>query len=148
MKKKYVVLFSVLFLSTVAFQKCLTDPQKKIKNNIINTGNELNESFRKIGWIKDNKYRAVIFIITDDECKNSSLIEIEDRIKFEAYKHLQKELNPAFNRNASNQIKILADNFGKVIQTNQMCTDGKIYFYDLEKNDLKADFEKLKNLKQ
>ncbi len=137
----------MLFLLTFCVQNCVTDSRKKTENNNTNGLNGINESFRKTGWITDNKYRAVIFIITIDECKNSSLSEIEERIKFEAYKNLQKELSPAFNRNASNQIKYLADNFGKVIKAEKECVDGNIYFYDIDKQDLKSDFEKIKNLK-
>ena len=137
-------MFSLLICS---IQNCLTDSQKKPKINNGNGENGLNESFRKTGWITESKYRAVIFVITVDECKNSSLSEIEERIRFEAYKNLQKELSPSFNRNAINQIKYLADNYGKMITADKECVDGNIYFYDLEKSDLKTDFEKIKNLK-
>ena len=137
---------SVLILLIFLIQSCLTDSTKKtdIKNG---SQNGFNETFRKTGWITESKYRAVIFIITDDECKNSSVAEIEEKIKFESFKNLQKELNPAFNRNVSAQIKILADNFGKIIKVERECEEGNIYFFDLEKKDLKSDFEKIKNLK-
>jgi len=125
----------------------MTESKKNPLENSLIGLNGLNESFRKTGWISESKYRAVVFIITDDECKNSSNPEIEERIRFEAYKNLQKELNPAFNRNASNQIKILADTYGKMVQTTKECATGNVYFYDLEKKDLKSDFEKIKNLK-
>jgi len=145
--KRYFVCFFMLFLLAFSLQSCLTDAQKKPKDSNTNGQSGINESFRKTGWIAENKYRAVIFIITIDECKNSSLAEIEEKIKFEAYKNLQKDLSPSFNRNATNQIKYLADNFGKVIKAEKECVDGNIYFYDLEKPDLKSDFEKIKNLK-
>jgi len=136
-----------MFILTLSMYNCLTDSQKKIKNNNKNGGNGFNESFRQTGWISDKKYRAVVFILTDEESKNSSAAEIEERIKFEAYKNLQKELNPSFNRNASNQIKNLADNFGKMIKTKKVSADSNMYFYDIEKNELKTDFDEIKNLK-
>lgn len=128
-------------------QNCLTDSQKKPENNITNGEKGLNESFRKTGWITENKYRAVIFVISADECKSSSLSDIEEKIKLEAYKNLQKELNPSFNRNAVIQIKYLADNYGRMMTSDKECVDGNIYYYDLEKFDLKKDFDKIKNLK-
>jgi len=145
-KKKYLMSSFVLILLIFMIQSCLTDSTKK---TVIKNGNQngYNESFRKTGWITESKYRAMIFIITDDECKNSSPAEIEEKIKFESFKNLQKELNPTFNRNVSPQIKNLADNFGKIIKIEKECVEGNIYFFDLEKKDLKSDFEKIKNLK-
>jgi hypothetical protein len=137
----------MLFLIIFFLQNCLTDSQKKPKNNNTNGEKGINESFRKTGWITATKYRAVIFIMTADECKNSSLSEIEERIRLEAYKNLQKELSPSYNRNAVNQIKYLADNYGKMMTSDKECVDGNIYYYDLDKPDLRLDFERVKNLK-
>ena len=147
MSRRYVVPFFMLFLMIFFLQNCLTDSQKKPGNNNTNGEKTINESFRKTGWITETKYRAVIFVLTADECKNSSLSEIEERIRLEAYKNLQKELSPSYNRNAVNQIKYLADNYGKMMTSDKECVDGNIYYYDLEKSDLKTDFEKIKNLK-
>lgn len=146
MNKKFTILFLILLVLSSVIHNCKSDPSKKTET--LNTNNNgYNESFRKTGWINETKYRAVIYIITNDECKKSSLAEIEEKIKFEAYKNLQNELNPSFNRNASIQIKALADNSGKMIKIEKDCTESNIYFYDIEKNDLKSDFEKIKNLK-
>jgi len=152
MKKKYVILSFALIMLIFSIQNCLTDSSEKKETKIETknenkNGNGYNESFRKTGWITESKYRSVIFIITDDECRNSSPGEIEEKIKFESYKNLQKELNPAYNRNASTQIKSLTDNFGKIVKVDKECVEGNIYFYDLEKKDLKSDFQKIKNLK-
>ena len=146
MKKKYVMSFLALILLIFSIQNCSTKPVKKAENNNSNQ-NGYNESFRKIGWIAENQYRSVIFIITEDECRNSSEAELREKIQFESYKNLQKELNPAFNRNASIQIKNLIENSGKLIKTNEECRETNIFFFDIEKRDLKADFEKIKNLK-
>lgn len=143
MYKRYTTVF-IIFLLSLSSQNCLKNSTKKTQKP---EENGFNESFRKTGWITENRYRAIVFIITDDECKNSSPAEIEEKIRFEAYKNLQKDLNPSYNRNASIQIKNLADSSGKVIKQDKDCIEGNIYFYDLEKNDLKAEFEKIKNIK-
>lgn len=147
MGKKYVIYFCILTAALFTIQNCKTDPKKISGNGNTGTGNGLNESFRKTGWITETKYRAVIFVITVEECKTSSLAEIEERIKLEAYKNLQKELSPSFNRNAFNQIKNLADNYGKMNAADAACSEGNIYFYDIEKPDLKSEFVKIKNIK-
>lgn len=145
MQKKYIAAFIIILMS-LSVQNCL---KKTIKKPPIQDSNDtkINESFRKTGWLTESKYRVVIVVITFDECKKSTAAEIEEKIRFEAYKNLQKELNPVFNRNASIQIKNLADNYGKTAKQDKDCIDSNIYVFDLEKNDLKAEFEKIKNIK-
>lgn len=146
MKNKYVVLCCALILSIFAIHSCSTKAVEKTENNN-SKQNGFNESFHKIGWITENKYRSVIFIITEDECRNSTCAELKEKIQFESYKNLQKELNPAFNRNSSIPIRNLIENSGKMIQTSEECQESNVFFYDIEKKNLKADFEKIKNLK-
>ena len=147
MSKKYLLFFIMLLFLTFSIQNCLTDSKKKLNDIKTADQNGFDETFHKTGWISDSKYRAVVFVITNDECKNSSLSEIEEKIRFEAYKNLQKELNPSFNRTTANQIKSMTDISGQMIKTGKGCDDSNVYFYDLEKKDLKSDFEKIKNLK-
>ncbi len=149
MKKTYLLYSFLFFLSIFVIQNCATDSQKKPKDNNTNTTQEngYNETFMKTGWIKEDRYRAVVFIITKDECSNSSSQLVEEKIRNEATRNLQKELNPSLNRNASTQIKILTENSGKMIKPEKGCVESNVYFFDLEKNNLKSDFEKIKNLK-
>ena len=152
---------SLLMLSSL---KCLTDSEKKIDakktqtvitqdNAIDNTINnakkekEIHESFRKIGWIKEDRYRTLVFIITPDECNSSSKSDIEAKIKLAAYNSLQKELNTSTNRNASIQIKKLVDSFGEMMQVDKDCNSENIFFYDIVKKDLKLEFDRIKNTK-
>ncbi len=134
--------FSLLFIAG-----CRTDTGNRPGGNPVNGSNGYNESFRKTGWITDTRYRAVVYIITEDECKKSSDQEIQEKIRFEAYKHLQRELSPDYNRNASIQIKNLADSYGKMTKGDKDCVEKNVFFYDIEKSNLKNDFEKIKNLK-
>jgi len=145
--KKYFPLYFMLAILIFLLQNCQTENKKKPDDKNVNSQNVLTETFRKTGWITENQYRVVVFIITNEECEHSSQSEIEEKIKFEAYKNLQKDLSPSFNRNASTRIKLLTDSYGKLIKADKGCVDGNVYFYDLEKNDLKVEFEKIKNLK-
>lgn len=114
---------------------------------VITEQNSLSESYRKTGWIDEARYRAVVYIITREECQNNPDSDIEEKIRLEAFKQLQKELNPAFSRNATVQIKNLIDKHGRVIAAGQSCIDSNVYFFDLEKRDLRTDFINIKNLK-
>lgn len=146
MKAKYVLLSLPIILFLFLIQNCSTNTSK-ITDNSNSKDNGYNETFHKTGWITDTRYRSVIFIITDDECKNSSAADIEEKIKFQSYKHLQKEFNPSYTRNASIQIKNLVENAGILVKLDKGCAKSNVYFYDIEKNELKADFEKIQNLK-
>lgn len=146
MKKKYFIVFLLLSVSQFTMVECLTDTNRKAVNKN-NKDVQLTQSFQKTGWLTHEKYRSVVYILTDDECKNSTNTEIEEKIKYEAYKQLQKELNPTFNRNISVQIKKLLDNFGKIEKLEKDCYGSNIYFYDIEKQNLESDFMNIKNIK-
>ncbi|GEM_PF-656478 len=140
------ICFIISALLTVPFcMKKQTVENSKLPSVIEQKG--LSESYKKTGWIDDSRYRAVVFILTLEECRGSSAGEIEERVKFEAFKQLQKELNPSFGRNATVQIKSLMDKHGKVIAAGQSCIDSNVYFFDLEKRELRTDFINIKNLK-
>ncbi|HOP30779.1 MAG TPA: hypothetical protein P5120_10275 [Spirochaetota bacterium] len=138
--------FAVSALFTVQFcMKKQTVENSKLPSII--EQKDLSESYKKTGWINDSKYRAVVFILTLEECKSNSAGEIEERVKFEAFKQLQKELNPSFGRNATVQIKNLMNKHGRVIAAGQSCIESNVYFFDLEKKELRTDFINIKNLK-
>ncbi|HOP63124.1 MAG TPA: hypothetical protein PK358_10935 [Spirochaetota bacterium] len=152
MKRKNHLFYFALVMALTCILATLQFCSKKQKDNIttlpvINREKNLSESYKKTGWLDEGRYRAVVYIITLEECKNSPENEIHERIKLEAYKHLHKELNPAFNRNASVKIKSLIEKYGRVIAAGKSCIESNIYFFDLEKNDLKADFINIKNIK-
>ena len=157
MNKKICLYISLLFLIVFALN-CSTDEniktndsplirQDSISTSSVKVNNDVHESFRKVGWIKEDRYRALVFIITRDECYNSPRSDIEAKIKLAAYNSLQHELNPSLNRNAAVQIKKMVDDFGEVIQVDKDCRSENIFLCDIVKNDLKSDFEKIKNTK-
>ena len=139
--------FFILFILTAVLYCSKKQEINKKSPAVVLEQQGLLESYRKTGWITEEKYRAVVFIITNDECLNTPGPEIEERIKLEAYKQLQKELNPSFSRNASVQIKNIIDRHGSVITAGQSCIESNVYFFDIEKKDLKREFVNIKNLK-
>ena len=148
--KSSTILLSLFFLTIAVLtaQYCSKN-QIDTKVPVVKpSGNDnLEESYRNIGWINDSRYRTGVYILTKEECAGSRKDEIDDRIRMESFKHLQKELNPSFNRNAAVQIKSLIDNYGKVITAGSSCMESNVYFFDIEKKDLKTDFINIKNLK-
>jgi len=155
---KTICLYICLFVLALSLLKCLTDSGKKVEDippvitnqdttSNVKKNDEIHESFRKVGWITDSRYRVLVFIITRDECYNSPKSDIEAKLKLAAYTSLQHELNPSANRNASAQIKKMIDDFGEMIQVDKSCNSENIFFYDVVKNDLKLNFEKIKQTK-
>jgi hypothetical protein len=92
-----------------------------------------NETFKKTGWISDTKYRAVIYILTYEECIASTREQIEEKIKYEAIKHLQNEMKITFNRNQSAKASALMENYGLMSPDKINCIENNIFFYDIEK---------------
>jgi hypothetical protein len=138
--------FIILLLLTVQF--CIK--KQTVENTnlpVVIDQKNLAESYKKTGWLDDTRYRAVVFIFTLEECRSNSVSEIEERVKFEAFKQLQKELNPSYSRNATVQIKGLMDKHGRIIAAGQSCIESNVYFFDLEKKDLRTDFINIKNIK-
>jgi hypothetical protein len=146
-KRNFILLLSCSFVF-LSIQNCLTESKKNNDKQNLECDTALVESFQKTGWISEIKYRSVVYIMTDEESKSSTPTEIEDKIRYEAYKQLQKEFNPSFDRHAAAQIKKLVDNFGKIEKHDKECVGSKIYFYDIEKKDLNSDFKSIKNLKK
>lgn len=143
-----IIPLCLIILSVLTSQFCMKKQTvEKTTLPVMTEQNGLSESYRKTGWIDESKYRAVVYIITREECQNNTVSDIEERIRLEAFKQLQKEFNPAFSRNATVQIKNLIDKHGRVIAAGQSCIDSNVYFFDLEKRDLKTDFINIKNLK-
>lgn len=120
-------------------------------NNSDNNGNAVNngynETFKKIGWISESKYRAVIYILTYEECNASTKEQIEEKIKYEALKHLQSEMDITFNHNQNAKARNLLDNFGLMIPDDIKCTENNIFYFDIEKNNLRLEFQNIKNTK-
>jgi len=156
MKKTIFLSIGIAVLAICAL-KCVTEYQKKaepydsplVKQDIPRTNkqDDLHESFRQVGWIKDDRYRVLVHIITSDECRNSPISDIEAKIRLVANNNLQRELNPSSNRNASAQIKKMIDDFGMMIQVDKDCNSENIFFFDIERNNLKFEFDKIKHTK-
>ena len=147
---KLPALFSLLTAITFgAFLYCSKDINKNTvpDNNggIVNNG--YNETFKKTGWISDSKYRAVIYILTYEECSASTREQIEEKIKYEAVKHLQAEMNTTFNHNQNAKARNLLDNFGLMSPYDFKCSENNIFYFDIEKKDLKLEFQNIKNTK-
>lgn len=119
-------------------------------NNSINSSNDnvgIDETFKHTGWINDTRYRSVIYILTYEECKTSSKDQIEEKIKYEALKNIQRELNITSSRNQSVKIKNLIENYGVMIPDVIKCDKNNIFYFDIQKNNLQIEFQNIKNMK-
>ena len=134
-----LVILSFLFCGSDVIKN--NPPDDDVKSN------GYNETFKKTGWISDTKYRAVIYILTYEECIASTREQIEEKIKYEAIKHLQSEMKIIFTRNQSAKASTLMENYGLMSPDEINCTENNIFFYDIEKKDLKLEFQNIKNTK-
>ncbi|HOQ12189.1 MAG: hypothetical protein BWY23_02033 [Spirochaetes bacterium ADurb.Bin218] len=136
-----------LFLIILLSPSCSKEQQKIDKKSQQLSHTELTELYKKTGWISDNTYRTGIYIITNEEFNSNSKDTIKEKIAIEAEKHLHRELNPSFNRNISARIKILMANNGKIIYAGESSMQSHVYIYEIEKNNLKKEFDDIKNMK-
>ena len=140
-----IIIFAVIFTINYCGKKntkLTPDDKEKPDNESI-----LNETFKDTGWLSETRYRAVIYILTYEECRASTRDQIEEKIKFEAVRHLQKSLNITFSRNQLNRVKNLLDNYGILIPDEIKCSENNIFYFDIEKEDLSIEFNNIKNLK-
>lgn len=147
--KFFKILAAITVFALCACLFCSKEITKKnTPENNGNTGNNgYNETFKKTGWISDTKYRAVIYILTYEECIASTKDQIEDKIKYEALKHLQGEMNTTFNHNQTAKARNLLDNYGLMSPNDIKCTENNIFYFDIDKKDLKLEFQNIKNTK-
>lgn len=147
---KFLKISAVITAVTICF--CLYCSKEVAKNNIQDNNstinnNGYNETFKKTGWISDTKYRAVIYILTFEECNASTKEQVEEKIKYEAIKHLQGEMNITFTRNQYAKAANLVDNYGLMSPGDFKCTSNNIFYFDIEKKDLRLEFQNIKNMK-
>ncbi len=139
-----LIVFTFLFCGKEILK---TDTDNTDKDNNNKKSDIFKEDFKQTGWISETRYRAVIYIFTFDECRSSTREQIEEKIKFEAIKQLQYELNGTINRNRYPKIKNLVDNYGILKPDVIECSENNIFYFDIEKNDLKLEFQNIKNIK-
>lgn len=147
---KFLKILAVITAAALcAFLFCSKEVTKNndTENNYGNGNNGYNETFKKTGWISDTKYRAIIYILTYEECKASTKEQIEEKIKNEALRHLQSEMNITFNHNQTAKTRNLLDNFGFMSPNDINCSENNIFYFDIEKNNLRLEFQNIKNTK-
>ena len=148
--KKALLTYIILILAVIlTINYCGKKITKKTPDDKHTSENEniINETFKDTGWMSETRYRAVIFILTYEECRASTRDQIEEKIKFEAVRHLQKSLNVTFSRNQLARVKNLLDNYGILLPDEIKCSENNIFYFDIEKNDLSIEFNNIKNLK-
>ncbi len=144
---KILAVITAAALSVFLFCSKEVTKNNNTENNYGNGNNGYNETFKKTGWISDTKYRAIIYILTYEECKASTKEQIEEKIKNEALRHLQSEMNITFNHNQTAKTRNLLDNFGFMSPNDINCSENNIFYFDIEKNNLRLEFQNIKNTK-
>jgi len=152
MKYFAALLFALMFFSCSGNGDILrenTHPNDKSKNEnkAKNKGEKITRKYKKTGWIAENRYRALVYIVTEEECKSSSKGELENKIKNEAVISLHRSFNRGFNPKRNGALINLINNYGKLIIDNDECLKDNVYILDIIKEDLRQDLRRIKNIK-
>jgi len=140
---------------TALILMALSCSQKKVKdhsavqpeNNSSNGENLFSEKFKRTGWINSTRYRAVIHILTYDQCISYEKEILKDNLEMRAFRNLRNELGTAGSREADVQILNLIKNNGIILRPDLTCTDINIYYFDINKKNLTNDFKYIQSLK-
>ena len=150
MKKRTIIFPLMVLFSILTFFYCGSEAKKDVTDegrNGKDAGNGYIETYKKTGWISENRYRAVVYILTLEECKNSTREQILEKMKFEAERRLQMEAGITFNRNQHARIKNLLDNYGEMTPDVIDCKENNIFYFDIEKENLQMDLNNIRNTK-
>ncbi len=112
-----------------------------------NTTKNLNSQYRKTGWISDTTYRALVHIVTIEECKSTPEEDLRQKVRNEAVISLQRSFSDGFNRKRHSALLNLVNNYGRIIVDSQECVKDKVYVLDIVKENLKNEMQRIKNIK-
>ncbi len=145
--------FGAALLFTALILIALACSQKKVKDHSAvnphnNNGENLfSEKFKRTGWINNSRYRAVIHILTYDQCISHEKEILKDSLEMRAFRNLRNELGTAGSREADVHILNLIKNNGIVLRPDLTCTEINIYYFDINKKNLTNDFKYIQSLK-
>lgn len=143
-----LLLFIILSVILLPCSKKEIKDDQSLKSNSSKSENPLfTEKFRKIGWINNSRYRAVIHIQTYEKCKNTSQEEICEYLEMRALRNLQHELKTGLSREATIQILNLIKDHGSILRPELQCGEINVYYFDITRENLKSVFKNIQSIK-
>lgn len=142
------ILFIIITALTLPCSKQETKETQSPKSTFSESENPLfSEKFKKVGWINNSRYRAVIHIQTYEKCKNTSHEELCEYLEMIALRNIQHELKTGLSREASIQILNLIKDHGVILQPESECGEINICYLDIVKENLKSVFRNIQSIK-
>ncbi len=142
------ILFIILTVVTLPCSKKETKDDQPHKSSSLKSENPLfAEKFKKVGWIDNSRYRAVIHIQTFEKCKNTSHDELCEYLEMIALRNIQHELQTGLSREASIQILNLIKDHGVILKPEPECGETNICYLDIVKENLKSVFKNIQSIK-
>lgn len=142
------ILFILLSVATLPCSKEKIKNNKSLKNNNPETENFFfSEEFRKVGWINNCRYRAVIHIQTYEQCKDTPQEQVRELLEMRALRNVQNELKTGLSREASIHILNLIKDYGVLLRPELECGEINIYYFDIYKDNLRNDFKNIQSIK-
>lgn len=142
------VLFILLIIATFACSKKKVKDVDTAKPENNNNGEYLfSEKFKKTGWINSSRYRAVVHILTYDQCVSEQKEILKDNLEMRAFRNIRNELGTTGSREADVHILNLIKNNGIILRPDLKCGEINIYYFDINKKNLTNDFKYIQSLK-
>jgi len=141
-------LCTVLLLLAISCTRDKVKDDSAGKQENKNNGESIfSEKFKKTGWINSNRYRAVIHIFTYEQCISTRSEIIKDDLEIRAFRNIRNELGKSGSREADVHILNLIKNHGIILRPDLTCGEINIYYFDINKKNLKNDFKSIQSLK-
>lgn len=142
-----VILFLIFSIFIISCSREKIKSENNTDNNSAHENPFLSEKFRKVGWINNSRYRAVVHIQTYDQCMKNSAQYVKEYLQMRALRTIQNELNTGQSRDAVIQINNLIKNNGIILRPDLQCKEINIYYFDIVKDSLQKDFQNIKTLR-
>jgi len=146
--KLFSALLIILVIITLSCSKKKVRDDDAVKHENNSKGEYLfSEKFKKLGWINSSRYRAVIHILTYEQCVAEQKEILKDNLEMRAFRNIRNELGTAGSREADVHILNLVKNNGIILRPDLKCGEINIYYFDINKKNLANDFKYIQSLK-
>ncbi len=142
--RHFIVILISIFIIAVIFS-CLKKDIKKTETKdpdaaktTVSHDNDIDRTYLSEGFLSDSQYRVVI-ISTREECEGN-VDDIKEKSRKRLIISLEKYLvsiNKKIDANTRVKIQNILNQYGRFSIKDKTCHEKNIFYYDVEKNDLK-----------
>ncbi len=138
------ILALILLVHVLCKKEQVRDNKNGKENPVSENNNKIDKKYLNEGFISGNVFRSVI-IATKEECEEGTA-DIEEKSKNRAFSSLQKYLQSTGHYSGGNikaRLLNLINQNGRFIPLKKECRKNNIYYYDIEKEDIKGHLKRI-----